>query len=302
MFTPRAARPTSRPSASTRGSTASCCAPRASTIATARATRARRFRPALGMAAGRDQRGGDENVVVRRGRRGVHLRRELRGAQQRRRGDQEVHRRAQRQRVVHRQERRAPWPVTSTASPPARPTSICTSRRARFIQMIGGKDALKLAGKVEAGVKNLLAAQRVVRGPGAALLRPHRRPRHGAAHPDLRVPQDPGGAGHPAHPHQEGQGLPARAASSRTSSTAWASTSSKPAKPPRPRCRRTRNSSATRWPISPTATRRSSPSPAPCPAARASGVSRSGTRRSTTTWASPRNTRRCSPAGWRCRG
>ncbi len=37
-------------------------------------------------------------------------------------------------------------------------------------------------------------------------------------------------------------------------------------------------------------------------AARGWAASRSGTRRSITTWASPRNTRRCSPAAWRCRG
>ncbi len=45
------------------GSTASFSAPRASTIATAPATRAPRSAPALGMAVGRDLRGGDEHVV-----------------------------------------------------------------------------------------------------------------------------------------------------------------------------------------------------------------------------------------------
>ena len=43
-------------------------------------------------------------------------------------------------------------------------------KASRFIQMIGGREAVKLAGKVEADSKRA-AAQRVVRGPRPALLR-----------------------------------------------------------------------------------------------------------------------------------
>ncbi len=55
------------------------------------------------------------------------------------------------------------------------------------------------------GLKNVLLPSVLFEDLGPALLRPHRRARHGAAHPHLRVPQDAGRAGHPPHPHQEGQ-------------------------------------------------------------------------------------------------
>ncbi len=50
-------------------------------------------------------------------------------------------------------------------------------------------------------------AERDLRGTRPALLRPDRWPRHSAAHPDLRVPEDAGRAGAPSHPDEKGQGL-----------------------------------------------------------------------------------------------
>ena len=60
-------------------------------------------------------------------------------------------------------------------------------------------------------MKNLLAAERHLRGSRPALLRPDRRPRHPAAHPHLRISQDAERAGAAAHPHAKRQGLRARA-------------------------------------------------------------------------------------------
>ena len=49
--------------------------------------------------------------------------------------------------------------------------------------------------------------RRDLRGVRPPLLRPDRRPRHSAAHRDLRVPQDAERAGPPPHPHPEGPGF-----------------------------------------------------------------------------------------------
>ena len=109
----------------------------------------------LGMAAGRDQRGGDENIVVVAGDAaftcGVSYEALNNVAE------------ATKKFIVILNDNE--WSIAKNVGAMAGYFNrIATSptyqhlheKASRFIQMIGGRDALKLAGKVEAGVKNLL--------------------------------------------------------------------------------------------------------------------------------------------------
>ena len=168
-------------------------------------------------------------------------------------------------------------------------------KAAQFVEKIGGKFATDLAHKVEAGVKNLLASQRHLRGPRPALLRPDRRPRH------RRCSSTPSSSSRRRTSPSSCTSSRKRAAatrprsSSRTSSTASASSSRRPARPPHDVADLLANFSARRSRTSPTAITRSSPSPAPCPAAPGSSILQRRIPTATSTSASPRSTPRSSP-------
>ena len=85
--------------------------------------------------------------------------------------------------------------------------AACTTKRGRFIEAIAGQARVAPRAQSRGGREEPAPAERDLRGTRLALLRPDRRPRHSAAHQDLRVPEDAGRAGAPAHPDQEGQRL-----------------------------------------------------------------------------------------------
>ena len=163
----------------------------------------------LGMAVGRDQRGGDENVVVVAGDAAFTCGVSYEAL------NNVVESNTKKFIVVLNDNE---WSIAKNVGAMAGYFNrIATSptyqhlhdQAARFIEAIGGKGALKLAGKVEAGVKNLLLPSVIFEDLGLRYYGPIDGHDTALADQDFRVPQSAGGAGHPPHPHEEGQGLPA---------------------------------------------------------------------------------------------
>ena len=160
----------------------------------------------LGMAVGRDLRGGNENVVVVAGDAaftcGISYEALNNAKSQTRRFIV----------VLNDNEWSIAKNVGAIASYlnniVANPTYAGLHDKARrFIEAIAGTRCGRVRAQSRGGREELARAQRDLRGAGLALLRPHRRPRHSPADEDIRVPQDPGRAGPPAHSDQERERL-----------------------------------------------------------------------------------------------
>ena len=255
---------------------------------------------ALGMAAGRDQRGGDENIVCVAGDAAFTCGVSYEALNN-------VAETTKRLIVVLNDNE---WSIAKNVGAMAgyfnriatiRPTSTCTRKASRFIQMIGGRDVLKMAGKVEAGLKNVLLPSVLFEDLGLRYYGPidgHDTALLIRTFEFLKTQDEP------VILHiltKKGKGYsPALEAAGQVPRPGQVQARNRRDRH-RLRCRRTRKSrrharQLRRQQREDRRHHRRHAQRAP-----ASSVSRSGTRRSITTWASPRNTRRCSRAGWRCR-
>ena len=158
----------------------------------------------LGMAVGRDLRGGDENIVVVAGDAAFTC-----GISYEALNNVKTH--TKRFIVVLNDNE---WSIAKNVGAIANylnsivtnPTYAHLHDKARdFVQAILGKTGVQLAHKVEESVKGLLVPSVIFEELGLALLRPDRWTRYPVIDPDIRVFENAGRAGAAAHSHQERQ-------------------------------------------------------------------------------------------------
>ena len=157
---------------------------------------------ALGMAVGRDLRGGDENIVVVAGDAAFTC-----GISYEALNNVKAH--TKRFIVVLNDNE---WSIAKNVGAIANylntivtsPTFAHLHEKARhFVETIAGKSVAEFAHKVEESVKGLLVPSVIFEELGLRYYGPDRWTRYSAAHPDIRVFENAGRAGAAAHSHQE---------------------------------------------------------------------------------------------------